>query len=661
MRHYPDPPPYVGGHAPSRRPFAGFGAALITTLLLSAGPSPAAIPPVEKLLPADTLFVIAAPDFAQVRAIYGRSPFGRFWNDPEMKPFRDKFAAKWKDEFVSPLERDLGVRFDAYGSLPQGLVAFAVTQDGWNARDDQEPGYLFLLDARDKSELLKKQLAELRQHWMDAGKPIRTEKIRDVEFSVVPLASNDVPKTLHRFLPQKQEVQELGKEPPPKKDRGEIVIGQFESLLIIGSSTKAVEKVATRLTGGAGPALADDPAFEANRLALFRDAPAFAWLNAKAFFAVLAGIPPEKPNPQAPNPLPTFEAAKLVAGTGLGALKTATLVFRESAEGATLELSLAVPDVARQGLFKMLASENRDSNPPAFVPADTVKFQRWRIDAQKAIPALEKMLADVSPQMLNSWNFMISSAEEGVKQDEPTYDFRKNLFANVGDDIIVCEKPPRGRSPAELAGPPTLLLVGTPNAEALAKAMRGLLVLRTAEALTPKIREFLGRTIYSVGLPSFAAPGAPAPPRTLHYAAVAGYVAFSMDVSLLEEFLRGSDNPPKALRETPGLMDAAQKVGGQNTGWFGYENQVEAMRVAFETLRKPAGAPAASTPGLDVLANYNPMARPEKSFKDWMDFSLLPEFEKVAKYFHFTVSSGSANADGITFKYFWPTPPALRK
>ena len=43
-----------------------------------------------------------------------------------------------------------------------------------------------------------------------------------------------------------------------------------------------------------------------------------------------------------------------------------------------------------------------------------------------------------------------------------------------------------------------------------------------------------------------------------------------------------------------------------------------------------------------------------------MDYSLAPPFEKVAPYFYFTVYGGSANVDGLTLKFYAPTPPALR-
>ncbi len=69
---------------------------LFATLLTLAAPVYAAIPPVENLLPADTLFVLDAPDFAALRAASHQSPQWLFWNDPAMKPFHDKFVAKWE-------------------------------------------------------------------------------------------------------------------------------------------------------------------------------------------------------------------------------------------------------------------------------------------------------------------------------------------------------------------------------------------------------------------------------------------------------------------------------------------------------------------------------------------------------------------------------------
>lgn len=623
----------------------------------------AEIPPAEKLLPADTLLVFSVPEAVKLRGIYEKSAPSRFWNDPAMKPFRDKFVAKWKDDFLTPLERDLGVKLDDYSSLPQGQLTFALTQNGWTGQGggDDEPGLLFLLDARDKGGQLRTNLAELRQKWTDAGKPVKTEKLRDVEFLVVPLSSNDVPKTLKSFVPQSQPVQELGREEPkPSGKTRSLVLGQFESLLIVASSTKAADVVVAHLTGGNAPALADDPAFEQNRLALFRDAAGYGWFNARAVVDVLLKLPKSKPNPDAPNPLPLPEMDKVLAGLGLSGLKTVALAFRDTGDGLLFELFLGVPEAARQGLFKLITTEAKDAGPPPFVPADALKFSRFRLDGPKTVANLEKMLKEISPQTFNSWEYMLKSGEEAMKQSDASYDVRKDVFGNLGDDLLTYEKAPRGHSPAELASPPSLFAVASPNAEQLTRALSGLLIIRSGDALKPKVREFLGKRIYSVGMPATTAgPGARVTMDLLSYAASGGYVVFSTDAAMLEEFLRSAESPGRSLRETPGLADAAQRVGGLSTGMFTYENQAESMRLAFDLLKKLApGADASAGGGL--LAEALPFAGPEKSFREWMDYSLLPEFSKVAKYFSFTVWAGSANADGLSYKWFSPTPPGVK-
>jgi hypothetical protein len=43
-----------------------------------------------------------------------------------------------------------------------------------------------------------------------------------------------------------------------------------------------------------------------------------------------------------------------------------------------------------------------------------------------------------------------------------------------------------------------------------------------------------------------------------------------------------------------------------------------------------------------------------------VDFGLLPPFEQVAKYFHFSVYGLSLRAEDFTCRMFAPTPPGLR-
>jgi len=627
----------------------------LAALLTLATPVRAAIPPAENLLPSDTLLLITVPDFSTLRAASKQSPEWLFWNDPAMKSFHDKFMTKWNEKLVAPLERDLGVKLGDFTDLPQGQLTFAITQNGWTGGDNLMPGVLLLLDARGKSDLLKTNLAALRKKWTDAGKPMHNETIRGILFSVVPLSSNDIPATLAGVLPKRRPVQELGKEnkPPPP---GEIVFGQFESLLIVGSSLKAVEPVATRLTGGALPPLAGNALFAADRLTQFRDAPLYyGWLNAKTLFDVLVHIPPPEPNPEAPSPVPPFPWDKVLAASGLTGLKSASFSYRESHDGSQLNFYLAAPEAGRQGIFKVIAAVPKDANPPAFVPADAVKFWRWRVDGQKSWAALEKMLADISPAWLSGLNSTISIANATAQQKDPNFDVRKNLIGNLGDDWISFQKAPAGNTPADLNSAPSLFLFAALNPDQAVLAIKNVASLTSSQENAPAPRQFLGRTIYTIALRS----PRPSAPRSLYCTASGGYVALTTDVSLMEAYLRSADSKARPLRETAGLADAAQHVGGAGNGLFTYQNQREAMREALTALKN--SPPDSPSSGGANASSALPFGSPEKIFGEWMDFSLLPDFDKVSKYFYFSVTGGSVTADGLSFKVYAPRPPQLGK
>src|ERR1022692_165339 len=225
--------------------------AAFTIVLTTANLLRATIPPAENLLPSDTLAFFAVPDCAALRVAAKSSPGWLFWADPAMKPFHDKFVAKWNEQYVAPMERDLGVKVADFMDLPQGQFTLAVTVNGSNGHDDIPPGLLLLLDAKGKSDSLKTNLAALVKQWTAAGRALRTEKFHGLDFTVVPLSSND----FAGIFPKKTPVAELGQEPPKTETKsGEIYFTQFESLLVVGSSPKVVEPVAAHLTGGSAPA-----------------------------------------------------------------------------------------------------------------------------------------------------------------------------------------------------------------------------------------------------------------------------------------------------------------------------------------------------------------------------------------------------------------------
>jgi hypothetical protein len=655
---------------------------MLFLLLLPLAAGAAMLPP-EQLLPDDTLVVVTAPDFTKLKAIWQKSPKNLLWHDLAMRPLKDKFEARWREEVVKPIARDMNVSLDTYASLLQGQLTFAVTKGTWLGSDEQQPlGFLLLLDTRDKAGVLKTNLAELRKQWTAAGKTLKTETIRNLEFCIYPVTTNDLPKTLSKFLlpgpafPPVSNGPDARQAPTPPSRKSDVlldllpvlltatkewVIGQVDSLLVVGNSTKTVEKVVIRLTGGALPTLGELATYQAYQQAQFRDAPFYGWVNVKAFADALSRKPAESQSADAPELPEAPKPDKIISATGLTGCRALAFSLRDSNEGSLFQLALGAPEASRQGLFQIFSGAAKEAGPPPFVPADTERFFRWRLDGPRAWETIEKMLNDLSPQARSVVNWIIDTAGARAKLTDPGFDLKKTLLANLGDDIIRCEKTPRGKTAAELDSPPSILLLGSPDPEKLAVALKRLFVV-FPQADAPEERDFLGRKIFSVPVPPLPfqlASSSPRPPRSLSCAASGSYVALSTDVPLLEEYLRSAASQAKVLRDKPGLLEAAQQVGGMGTGLFGYENELDVMRATFESARNDPGA---STNGIgpSVFPGLPGVTGPEKSLSDWMDFSLLPPFDKIASYFYFDVYACSANVDGVTLKAFSPLPPALR-
>ena len=636
--------------------FLPLASALLTCLALTAS---AVVLPVEKLLPDDTLFVVTIPDFTKMREIYRTSPQTQFWNDPAMRPFKEKFLDKMTEDLIHPLERELGVQFADYTNLLQGQVTLAMTQNDWPAKDGQHPGVLFLMDTKDKSGQLTKNLSDIRKKWIEAGKTLRTQKIRNIEFAAYPISSKDMPKTLRKFSGPETEAD--SEETDTNAAKSELFIGQNESLLIVGTEAAPIEKVMAHMTGGSAPSLSDLATYDQNRLAMFREAPVYGWANAKLLMDALTHKP-AKQDSDTPDPFAALNPDRILTAAGIGSVKTLGFSMQIANDGTTIQVFASVPEESRQGILKVLPGEAKDSTPPAFVPADAVKFQRWRIDGQKTWATLQKVAGDISPQAITGIKFALSTVNELAKQKDPDFDINKNLFGNLGDDLISYQKAPRGNTLADLSAAPSLFLIGSPNAEQFASALKFLFALGNQAAAAPEEREFLGRKIYSVPLPGSPIPSAnfsatTSKPRTLSYAASGGYVAMSTDPSMVEEYLRSSDGQHKALRDTPGLTDAIVKAGGASTGMFGFENQTETTRALFQALKSGS---ATNSNGQSIVPGLGAFSSTD-AFKDWADFSLLPSYESVSKYFGISVYTTSANVDGLLFKIFAPVPPGLRK
>jgi len=598
---------------------------LWSAILLTALSVGAAIPPAPKLLPKDTLAVVTVPDWTASTTQTAASTVGKLWADPAIKPFRDHFAAQFQEKILGRFEKDLGVKAADYLPLLQGQLTLAVIADGWDGTDKtKEPHVVLILDAKDKAPELKARLEEVRKKLTEAGRNPKTEKIRDVDFTTVVIE----PKAPTPAKPgDKKEDEEDDEAAAAKPTKQTYVFGQVESALLVANSAVPLEKLVARIAGGTIPILGDEAAFASSEPRL-RDAQMYGWVH---WTPLSTGLT------KALSDNEMFENAGTDAqgafkAIGLSGLRTITFSARTEAEGTRGEFSLNIPEAERRGLFKMLSFAPKDSAPTPFVPADVTQFVRVRIDWRKFVGTLEESLQALSPQMGGMFNMVVGAAG---KDKDPNFDLRKSLFNNLGDDLIMYQRPATGTKVEDLQNAPTLTLLSSPGTEDLIGGIKALTGLAPGGA-AGKEREVAGKKIQSLPLPM---PGKP--DSKLEYVGSGGYVAFSRQPAMVEEYIRSAEGSGKSLKGNTELTAAAEKVGGLGTGLFVFENQRETMRSTWGMLRNDGLAKSGMGQG---------------DFASLFDFKLLPEFDTVRKYFGISVSAGLVDAQGMHFRTFSPTP-----
>ena len=588
---------------------------LVGFTLVSSAKAAKAAPSLEALLPAETVLVVAAPNYASAKKHFKDSASGQFWDSAEFKPFRKKLADGFEANVLAGIEEELAIDFEAFEKMASGPVALAVVP-GQDA--GEEPALLMLLDAGRKSVTLRRTLSRLERDWRKDDREVSETEIGGVDFTTVS---------------------------DPEGDR-QVHIGRVGAQLVVGTKPAQIEGVLARLNGKGAGALAGNPAFAADHGAVLRGADFYVWANPGAVLPQLLDNLPDGAEVG-------IDFGEVVGALGIDGLGTLAMAYSERPDGAHSELFIGLPKAKRKGLFGLLETKRADTSPPPFVPANVGAFSRWRLDMDAAWKNLEKLMLELSPDVANMVEFTVGLLG---KDKDSNFDFRKSFLNNFGDDLIIYQMPPKDTALNDIGAGPMVVLVKSPNPDELIKgvgAVPGILPPPLNEAaMLP--RRLGDHTVYSFELAEFPDPSTGELVKMeLLLAARNGYMAAATDADLLQAFLDGKTNGGLAKRD--GLAAATVLVGGMDSGFFGYQNDRDMVLSTMDTLRDNADQ-------FDMIFSMIPTdGFGEVSLSEWLDFSLLPTGSKIAKYFDFTVYGAETDDRGISLKTFSPRQATLKR
>jgi hypothetical protein len=596
--------------------------------------------PPGSMLPSDTLAVLTIPHFPDAKTAFLGDPYVRLFDDPSMKAYTDKITTTFEQNVMGGLEKQLGIKLSEYTELMNGQLTVAFFVNAPEGAKQPSFDLMLALDSGDKSDQLREKLADVRKRFADAGQTLRPITIRNQSF--------------YRIKPNGK-----GNDNDSKGTPNELYMGQVDSFLMISSSAAVMQKVLASGSDGAVTSLADNPSFKkifANRL---KGSCGYGWVNFAEVYKLI--VPQVKAmdrqfggnaNPLIPKPSAVLDAL------GLGGLEGLSFNLKELPKGSMVEFTMSVPEKGRRGLFELLALEKKDSLPMNRIPEDVVSFSRTRVNLAAFWSELEGMVGELAPPVMGFVELFLG----GLGKDrDPNFDFRESFFGNLGDDLITIGLPPRSSKLEDVANPPSLTLLGSPDPKRLAEALVVATGLIPSGGNVLSEREFLGRTIYSFTIPGLALPGAaqpgqdPAAGAGFYMAPDDGYLVFSMDEQTVEDYLRGPSSSQKPLRRIAGLNQAIRFLGEDQLTSFRYDNAAELVKKLWELGREN---PELLTGGLGAAALAVP--QPFSGLDELADFSSLPPFDRVAKYFHYSVGGSSSDAEHLNYRWFRPTPPNLK-
>ena len=142
----------------------------------------------EALLPAETVLVMAVPDYASAKKHFKAGAWGRFWDSTEFKPFRKKLADGFEANMLAKIEEALAIDLESFEEMASGPVALAVVagQDGVT-----NPSIILLLDAGRKSFTLRRTLSQMERGWKKEGLEVSDLEISGIDFVTVSDSDSD--------------------------------------------------------------------------------------------------------------------------------------------------------------------------------------------------------------------------------------------------------------------------------------------------------------------------------------------------------------------------------------------------------------------------------------------------------------------------------------
>ncbi|MBL7185086.1 MAG: DUF3352 domain-containing protein [Phycisphaerae bacterium] len=591
-----------------------------------AGVRAAELPKTAKLVPPGTVLLVNVEDFGRLKTMFEKTSLFKLYKDPAMKAFVEDFKTKWQEKVRESDNELAGIVKDA-ATLPRGRAAIAVVLDE-KTEDTKEPPVVLITEWGENTGRIKEMVEQIVTKGVEEKDARRqTEDYRGIGITSV-----------------------------TGKSSGALSYCFIDDCLIVSANLETLKFVIAQAKGASSPTLADDDDYNATLRAVgpSGEGRIDIYVNIKQIIKTATA---------------QDEAGKIKQIiTNLGLDNVTSFGFSIDAGGGpggtTSGKALLKIDGAKKGICKLLEVESAAVNVPPFVPSSASALSFVNLNISKAFDELVKILSSFSPQIAMMANMPLAPPSA---QGEPPLTLKAGIIDHLGSQIIVTQSMDEsagGTSPA-VVQPDSLVALAVSDRSALEKTLLYIHSNLIAPGKPDARRELLGHTIYLVELggmlpgfgpaarPPMQAPlatGAPSMPK-LAFTVTDTHLIFAGEDAVEQAIRTLSSGGGESVASTKWFARAKSSIPSA-VGLAGLQDIAasgEFIWSALHKMNKPAqgGAmiPAGILPqGLSLTGT------------DLFDFSLLPEFEAVKKYFGSSASYGVARQDGFFFEFKYLNP-----
>ena len=568
------------------------------------------LPKIAKLLPPETILLIEIDNFQQLKQQFKKTSFYKLYKDPAMAEFTKNLEEKWKEK-VSKNDKEIFAVFLNTDVLPQGRVALALVF-GEKVRDIDELPFLFISQWGENLAKIKEAVEKAVKKAIEKGAHKKSEEYRRISIETI-----------------------------INKDNFSFSYAFVDDTLIGGVDVEVIKFVIAHIKGASSPTLADDTDYSSTISAIGPYHDINFYLNIKQ---VVKKIITEDTAEKAKDSITNLGLDNIVSmGCSIALARTPKNSYH-----AKLIVKI---DGTKKGICKMLETEPAVIRAPRFIPANTSSMTFFNLDIKKAYSELAKIMSGF-PAEYASILYMpiIPQSPEG----EPALYLKPDIIEYLGSQIIIAQSVNKPES-SKLPTTQYIIALTVNDSRALEKSMAFLHGKMMAPNNPDAKREFLGQTMYLFGPGALPFAGEGATPMQSHtdsqmprmpklaFTVTDIYIIFGTEASV-EKAIRTLKSDTSASINSAKWFNKAKASIPSVTGLAVLEDDATSTEALWSMLKKTNKAQ-----GNYALSVVSPI-QIDSFIMDMFDFSLLPDFDAVRKYFGISTLYGISREDGFFFE-----------